>query len=187
MPELFIDVGSPYAYLAAERFRDVVGVEPLLRPVLLGGIFKATGRSTWGRGPRREERMAAIEARAAAAGLPPVVWPDTWPADYLGAMRAVVWAYGHGAGDAFAREAMRTAFTTGADHARLDVLADVAGRVGLDPGALEAGIADPATKARLREATDYALGLGVIGVPTTRAGGELFWGDDRLPDVARAL
>ena len=48
--ELFYDVGSPYAYLAAERFEAVVGARPVLSPVLLGGIFKATGRSTWGRG-----------------------------------------------------------------------------------------------------------------------------------------
>jgi 2-hydroxychromene-2-carboxylate isomerase len=47
-PELFIDVGSPYAYLAAERFEAVVGVRPVLQPVLLGAIFKARGRSSWG-------------------------------------------------------------------------------------------------------------------------------------------
>jgi 2-hydroxychromene-2-carboxylate isomerase len=44
-PELFVDVGSPYAWLAIERFERVVGVRPALRPVLLGGIFAATGGS----------------------------------------------------------------------------------------------------------------------------------------------
>ena len=106
-PELFIDVGSPYAYLAAERFEAVVGVRPVLQPVLLGAIFKARGRSSWG----RTDARAAIEARAAMAGLPPVIWPEGWPADYLAAMRAVVWAGRHGAGDAFACAAMRVAFT----------------------------------------------------------------------------
>src|ERR1700742_3484946 len=80
-PELFYDVGSPYAYLAVERFEAVVGVAPVLRPVLLGGIFKATGRSSWGLTAAREAGMAGIERRALAAGLPPVVWPDPWPGD----------------------------------------------------------------------------------------------------------
>ena len=185
-PELFIDVGSPYAYLAAERFEAVVGVRPVLQPVLLGAIFKARGRSSWARTDARAEGMAGIEARAAAAGLPPVTWPEGWPADYLSAMRAVVWAGRHGAGDAFARAAMRAAFSAGADLSSLAALRDVARTVGLDPDAVEAGIANPAVKAELRAATDRALRLGVVGVPTTRVGDELLWGDDRLPEVASA-
>jgi 2-hydroxychromene-2-carboxylate isomerase len=176
--ELFYDVGSPYAYLAVERFESVVGEPPELRPVLLGGIFKATGRSTWGRGAERGSRMADIEARAAAAGLPPVVWPDGWPGDYLQAMRTVVWA-----GDDFGRVAMRAAFAEGADLSRLDVLAELARCLGLE--GLEDAVADDAVKAALRAATDRAVALGVTGVPTMRAGDELFWGDDRLEDVAR--
>jgi 2-hydroxychromene-2-carboxylate isomerase len=171
--ELFYDVGSPYAYLAVERFEAVVGVPPVLRPVLLGGIFKATGRSTWGRGEEREPRMADISARALAAGLPPVVWPENWPADYLQAMRAATWA-----GDDFARAAMRAAFSRGADLSRVDVLCE------LGPGGLEDAIADPEVKAALRDATDRAVALGVTGVPTTRVGDELYWGDDRLEQIA---
>jgi 2-hydroxychromene-2-carboxylate isomerase len=174
--ELFYDVGSPYAYLAVERFEAVVGVRPVLRPVLLGGIFKATGRSTWGRGEEREPRMADISARALAAGLPPVVWPENWPADYLQAMRAATWA-----GDDFARAAMRAAFSRGADLSRVAVLCE------LGPDGLEQAIADPAVKAGLREATDRALALGVIGVPTTRVGDELYWGDDRLEEIASVI
>jgi len=170
--ELFYDVGSPYAYLAVERFEAVVGVAPVLRPVLLGGIFKATGRSTWGRGPERAARMADISARAEAAGLPPVVWPLNWPADYLQAMRAVTWA-----GDDFGRAAMRAAFGSGADLSRVEVLAS------LGPPGLEEAIADPTVKLALRDATERAVSLGVIGVPTARVGDELYWGDDRLEEI----
>ncbi len=185
-PELFIDVGSPYAYLAAERFEAVVGVRPVLQPVLLGAIFKARARTSWGLTDARAGGMADVEARAAAAGLPPVRWPEGWPANYLPAMRAVVWAGRHGAGDAFARAAMRAAFTAGADLSGLEALRDVAAAVGLDPEAVAAGIASDAVKAELRACTDRALRLGVMGVPTTRFGERLFWGDDALPEVARA-
>jgi 2-hydroxychromene-2-carboxylate isomerase len=61
----------------------------------------------------------------------------------------------------------------------------VARTVRLDPDALERGIASAAAKTELRAATDRALRLGVSGIPTTRVNGELIWGDDRVPDVAR--
>src|SRR5262249_44749860 len=46
-------------------------------------------------------------------------------------------------------------------------------------------IADPAIKAALRTATDHAWASGVSGVPTVRAGGALFYGDDALASAAR--
>ena len=184
-PELFIDVGSPYAYLAAERFEAVVGVRPVLQPVLLGAIFKARGDGSWARTDARAEGIAAVERRAAEAGLPAVRWPEGWPSDYLAAMRAVVWAGRHGARDAFARAAMRAAFTAGADLSTLEALRDVARTVGLDPDAMEHGIAAQPVKDELRAATDRALRLGIPGVPTTRLGDQLFYGDDRLEEVAR--
>jgi 2-hydroxychromene-2-carboxylate isomerase/quercetin dioxygenase-like cupin family protein len=185
-PELFFDVGSPYSWLAVERFEAVVGVRPVLQPVLLGAIFKERGRSSWARTDARSSGMAEVEARAAAAGMPHVVWPEGWPGDYLAAMRAVVWAGRRGLGDAFARAAMRAAFGAGVDLSGVAALREVAVTVGLDPDALEAGIGDAAVKAELRASTERALRLGVMGVPTTRVGDELFWGDDRLEEVARA-
>ncbi|MEA2449523.1 MAG: hypothetical protein QOG63_1455, partial [Thermoleophilaceae bacterium] len=77
-PVLFyFDVGSPYAYLAAERVEHVLGAVDW-RPVLLGGLFKLTGRSSWALGDfeRRRRGMAEIERRAARYGLPPLRWPD---------------------------------------------------------------------------------------------------------------
>lgn len=183
-PELFVDLGSPYAWLAVERFEAVVGMRPVLQPVLLGALFAAHDRGSWARTAAREAGMADIERRAAAAGLPPVRWPDGWPSNYLAAMRGAVWAERHGRRDAFLRAGLRAAFTIGADLSRLDSLHAVAASVGLDGHELEAGVASAAVKAELRAYTDRARRLGVTGVPTTRVGEELLWGDDRLDAVA---
>jgi 2-hydroxychromene-2-carboxylate isomerase len=60
-----------------------------------------------------------------------------------------------------------------------------AGReIGLDPADVQAAVRDPQIKRELRDATEAAYELGVFGVPTVAAGGELFWGDDRLEDAA---
>ncbi|UUY06355.1 DsbA family protein [Svornostia abyssi] len=48
-------------------------------------------------------------------------------------------------------------------------------------------ISDPARRDEVRAATDEAVALGVTGVPTVAVSGQLFWGDDRLEDVAAVL
>lgn len=186
-PRLYFDLGSPYAYLAAARAADVLGVAPQLEPVLLGALFRRRGSGSWSQTPEREAGMAEVERRAAAYGLPPVVWPPGWPVDGLAAMRAATWARERGAGDAFARAAFRRAFAEGADLSDLDTLAGVAREAGLDGDALVAATGDDAVKARLRGATDAAWEAGVRGVPTVIVRGELFYGDDRLEAAAAAL
>jgi 2-hydroxychromene-2-carboxylate isomerase len=49
------------------------------------------------------------------------------------------------------------------------------------------GIESQAVKDALRKATDEAIALGVVGVPTVAIGSELFWGDDRLEEAAAAI
>src|SRR5690242_258186 len=95
--ELYFDLGSPYAYLAVARAEDALGVRPVLRPVLLGAIFRARGFGSWAQTAQREQRVAEIEARAKRYGLPPMRWPHGWPLDGLTAMRACVWADEQGA------------------------------------------------------------------------------------------
>jgi 2-hydroxychromene-2-carboxylate isomerase len=184
-PELFYDLGSPYAYLAVERVERVLGVAPVLRPVLLGAIFAARGHGSWSQTPARADGIAEVERRAAAYGLPPVRWPPGWPPNTLQAMRAAVWAERLGRGAPFARAAFRRAFAAGEDLGDVGVLAEIATTAGLPGEQLEAAIADPAIKDELRARTEAALVLGVRGVPTVRAGGRLLYGDDRLEEAAR--
>ena len=182
MITFYFDVGSPYAYLAAERVDTVLPEPARWQPVLLGGLFKLTGRSSWALGDyrRRQTGMAGIERRARGYGLPPIVWPDPWPSDYLAAMRVVTWAFAVGRGHKVAIQAFRDAFQRGRDLSiEAHVLAAVAS-AGLQRDEARDAMRDPAIKAALREATESAHALGVFGVPTVEVAGELFWGDDRL-------
>ena len=183
------DLGSPYAYLAAERLDGLLPEPVQWQPVLLGGLFKLTDRSSWALGDhlRRETGMAEIERRASGYGLPAMRWPDPWPSDYLVAMRATTHAFAVGRGRDFARQAFRDAFQRGRDLSVPDNVLDAGERAGLARPELRAAIENPAVKAALREATDTALRLGVIGVPTIAIDDELFWGDDRVADAAAHL
>ncbi len=185
----YFDLGSPYAYLAAERIETVL-LEPIRwQPILLGGLFKLTGRSSWALGDyrRREVGMAQIEQRARRYGLPAVHWPDPWPADYLLAMRTATFAFTVQRGREFAMQALRDAFQRGRD---LSVRANVmhaAEQAGLDIAEVQDAVGDPQIKRALREATDAAHELGVFGVPTVAIDKDIFWGDDRIEDVAARL
>lgn len=188
-PVFYFDLGSPFAYLAAERLQGVLGEQAEWRPVSLGALFKLAGRSSWSLGDpeRRRAGMAEVERRARLYGLPPIRWPDPWPGNYLMAMRAATFAYRTGLGDRFTMQAFRNAFQEGSD---LGIPAEVlraAEEAGLEPSAVQAAALNPDVKLALRDATDAAHRLGVFGVPTVAVDDELFWGDDRLEEAAAHL
>ena len=191
MPEVifYFDLGSPYAYLAAERLHGLLPEPVEWRPVLVGGLFKLTGRSSWARGDqaRRLEGIAEVERRAHSYGLPPVAWPERWPSDYLLAMRAATYAFTVARGREFAMQAFRDGFRDGRELNLPGHVFEAGERAGLDRDELEAATRDPRIKDALRAATQAAYESGVIGVPTIMIGDEPFWGDDRLEDAAAHL
>jgi 2-hydroxychromene-2-carboxylate isomerase len=183
----YFDLGSPFAYLAAERIDQVLGESAVWQPVSLGGLFKLTGRSSWSLGDpvQRQARMAEVERRAQLYGLPPIRWPDPWPSNYLFAMRVAMYAFQQGRGREFTLRAFRHAFQDGNDLAISKHVLQVAADAGLDPQEAEEATQDAEVKLALHATTDAAHTRGVFGVPTVAVGDELFWGDDRLDDAAR--
>ena len=190
-PAVFcFDLGSPYAYLAAERiatvFEDAGAEQPEWQPILLGALFRRFGRVSWADGPERERGMREVERRAQSYGLPPIRWPQPWPGDTLTAMRAATFAKQIGRTVAFSLAAFRQAFAAGRDLSEPDNVFVAAASSELHPRALETAIARDAIKLRLRQATDSAADRGVIGVAAVVVAERAFWGDDRLEEAAVA-
>ena len=189
-PVFYYDLGSPYAYLAAERvnglFVEATGLPPVWQPILLGGLFARTGRDSWANGPDRAEGIAEVDRRASAYGLPPIRWPDPFPGNTLYAMRVATFAKEIGKAVSFASAAFRQAFAGGRDLTDPENVMIAAAACELHPRAVEQAASRDSVKARLREATDEAGDLGVFGVPSVVVDGEVFWGDDRLEDAAAA-
>jgi 2-hydroxychromene-2-carboxylate isomerase len=183
---LYLDLASPYAYLAAERAHQLFSAPIEFQPVLLGAIFQRRGWGSWAATERREEGMAEVERRACDYGLPPVVWPDTWPADALAADRAAIWAKQQGTVDRFILSLYSRQFARGEDISNLDVLVSAAADVNLDDQQLLHAIQQSEVKHALRRATDEAWELGVRGVPTICVDHQLFYGDDSLEEAAAA-
>ncbi len=186
----YYDLGSPYAYLAAERitavFDDAGAEQPEWQPILLGGLFARFGRGSWANGPDREAGLREVERRGQAYGLPPIRWPDPFPGNMLTAMRAATFAKEIGRAASFSLAAFRQAFAAGRDLSEADNVYIAAASSELHPRSLATAVARDAIKQRLREATDRAGDLGVFGVPSVLVGDEVFWGDDRLEEAGAA-
>ena len=117
----------------------------------------------------------------------PLVGPPEHPFRSLEALRAVC---------VFAEDPLAVRLVVALAHAcwgegrdltDRSVIGEVVAGVGLDETALGDRIADPEAKRRLREHTEGALSAGVFGVPTFRYDGELFWGNDRMGQLAAWL
>jgi len=186
-PVFYYDLGSPYAYLAAERVNSVLPVVPVWQPILLGGVWQATGSGSWSLTDKREEGMAEVERRAAEYRLQPIRWPDPWPTNSLTAMRVATFAQKGGRAVAFSLAAFRQAFAGGRDLAETDNVLIAAAACELHPKAVLKAIETRSVREALKDATAEAVQRGVQGVPTVAVGEQLFWGDDKLEEAAAAI
>ena len=182
----FYDLNSPYAYLAAHRVDAVLPHEVEWVPIAFGPLLVATQRIPWSLQPGREEGMRECERRAAERGLPPIVWPEGWPAESysVDGARAALAADHQGRQREMALAVYEQVFVHGRRLDDVRTLEAAAERAGV-AGIVEA-IQDPSVKLELRTATDEAMARGVVGIPTIEIGGSLYWGDDRLEEAAAA-
>ncbi len=187
----YFDLGSPYAYLSAERisrlFSDAELEQPEWKPILLGGLFQRFDRASWAKGPGRGEGMREVERRADALGLQPIRWPEPWPGNTLHAMRVATYAKSIGRTVSFTLAAFRQAFAGGRDLTDPDNVAIAAAACEMHPNAIAKGAGTTSVKERLKAETARAGDLGVLGVPSVVVRGEVFWGDDRLEEALAAV
>jgi 2-hydroxychromene-2-carboxylate isomerase len=190
----YYDFSSPYSYLAAERiggvFAEAGAEQPEWRPISMGHLLQATGRTPWSLQPEGAdpEDLAEIQRRADERGLPKVVYPEGWPAaSYsLIPIRAATYAKESGRVVSFTLAAFRQSFAAGRRLDDADNVLLAAAACELHPNAVLKGIETRSVKESLKRATEEAIERGVVGIPTIAVGDELFWGDDRLEEAAAA-
>jgi 2-hydroxychromene-2-carboxylate isomerase len=177
----YYDVGSPDAYLAAERVVGVLGTVPEFIPVRIGGPggFRCAEEETIYR--------SDIERRAADYGLMPVRWPAEFPADSEWAMLVATFAKQTGRVVAFSMAAFRQAFAAGRDLGERDTVLIAAAAAEMHPAAVAKAAELKSTRARLDGATRAAWDAGVRDVPALRVGDRVFHGDRELERAAAVL
>lgn len=190
--EFFFDVGSPTAYLAWTQLPRIAadcGAQIFWRPMLLGGVFKATGNASPVMVPAKGRWMWEDLSRwARRYGVPLAVNPH-FPINTLTLMRAAVGLQQQRPDDfeRYLALVFGAMWAAPRDLADPQVLAAVLAEGGFDPAAMQALTGDPAVKAALIANTDEAVARGVFGAPSFFVDGQLFFGQDRLDFVREAL
>ncbi|MFM9927827.1 2-hydroxychromene-2-carboxylate isomerase [Variovorax sp. H27-G14] len=190
--EFYFDFGSPAAYLAATQLPHVcadTGAELVWKPMLLGGVFQATGNhSPVDIKPKGPYMNVDLQRFAKRYGVPFVLNPH-FPINTLLLMRGATGIQAtqperFGAYVDAVFHAMWVEPTNLNDPATVGAVLQNAG---FDAAELLALAGAQETKDRLKTVTQEAVARGVFGAPTMFVGTQMFWGQDRLDFVREAL
>ncbi len=188
--EFYYDYASPTCYLAWTQLPALcerLGAELVRKPILLGGIFKATGNTTpVNLPPKRAWMFDDMKRYARHYGVAFEENPH-FVFNSLPAMRAAIWTRTQGCLEAFDKALFEAAWVRGIDIGDVEALGGLASELGLDPAEVAAGVQDPAVKKALIDETNAAVELGAFGAPTFFVAGEMHFGQDRLDWIERAL
>ena len=193
--DYYLSLNSPWTYIGSAPFGEIAkrhGVTVNVKPAKFGPIFEQTGGLPLPkRSPqRRAYRMMELKRWREVRGLPLNLEPKHFPCDDLPATRLVISAKLQGK-DAckLSVELGRAVWEREESLADAATLASAAQRAGLDAAALRAGgPTDAELDALFQLYTEEALAAGVFGAPSyVLPSGEIFWGQDRLELLERAL
>lgn len=190
--EFHFDVGSPTTYLAytqVSRIAKEAGATLVWHPMLLGGVFKATGNASPVTVPAKGRWMNEDIPRWAKRWGVPYTFNPHFPINTLTLMRGA-------SGLLMRQPADFQRYVDAVFHAMWvaprnlndpSELAAVLGAAGFDAAAFAALVGDPEVKADLVARTESSVARGVFGAPTFFVGQQMFFGQDRLDFVSEAL
>ena len=189
--EFYFDVGSPTAYLAHKRLKQLkseYGCSIIYHPVLLGGLFKASGNSSPVTVPAKGRYMM-MEDLPRFAKLYNVSLNNNphFPINTLNLMRGAVSALNEAYFDTYIDTIFNAIWVESRNMADIDTVIEVLSAAGLDAKAILEATKKPEVKQKLISNTEQAVERGLFGAPTMFVDGEMFFGQDRLQFVEAAL
>jgi 2-hydroxychromene-2-carboxylate isomerase len=188
----YFDFGSPAAYLAYTQLPKLAadtGAQIQFKPILLGGIFQATGNRPPISVPLKGQYLFADLNRFAKRYGVTLNMNPHFPINTLNLMRADIGLQVH---NDERLPKYRDAMFEGiwVDQQNMndpETVGSVLTKAGFDPTTIFALASESNVKESLKIATQDAVSQGVFGAPSFIVDGELFWGQDRLDFVREAL
>lgn len=189
--EFYFDFGSPTAYLAYKRLQQLRAQYDLdieYRPMLLGGVFKATGNSSPVAIPAKGAYMNQHDLpRFAKRYGVTLNFNPFFPINTLNLMRGALAAQRLGCFDVYIDAVYDAVWLDGKNMGEIDVISETLKGAGLDAAALLSLSQDAEVKAELIAATEAAVERGVFGAPTLFMGDDMYFGQDRLDFIEETL
>ncbi len=190
--EFFFDVGSPTAYLAWSQIPAIAakyGAQLIYKPMLLGGVFKATGNSSPVSVPAKGKWMHSDLKLWAKRYSVSYQHNPHFPINTITLMRGAIGMQRQHPDqfDLYLSTVMNAMWNEPKNMGDATVLAETLTAVGIDPAAFVAIVSADETKAALIANTEEAVSRGVFGAPTFFVDGRMYFGQDRLMFVEEAL
>ncbi|POF38852.1 disulfide bond formation protein DsbA [Pseudomonas laurylsulfativorans] len=190
--EFLFDLGSPTTYLAYTQLPAIceqTDSQLIYIPILLGGVFKATGNASPATIPAKGRHMILDLDRYARRYGVPLKFNPHFPINTLMLMRAATGIQLHHPERfiAFIDCLFRALWVDGRNLNDPATVAAVLSDNGFDPNEVLALTADETVKATLKDNTEKAVQRGVFGVPSMFVDNQLYFGQDRLDFVLEAL
>lgn len=190
--DFYFDFGSPASYLAWTQLpaiTEAAGAELHFRPILLGGVFQATGNRSPADVPSKSAWMKTDLARFSARYGVPFVHNPHFPINTLQLMRGAVGYQMRKPEvfDSYVATVFPAMWVDGLNLGDQAILADLLRRAGFDPQEFLALIQASDVKEKLRADTEAAVARGVFGAPTVFVGDAMYFGQDRIDFVKEAL
>ena len=183
------DFGSPYSYLAYNYLSPIkeTGARIDLKPVLLGGIFKATGNQPPATVQKKGEYMFKdIQRWSNKLGISFKMNPY-FPILTVPHMRGAILAQKKNILEDYMQSMFDSMWLKGLNLNDQEILTQVASESGLDPNDFAEGISSDEIKDELRLNTQFAIDKGAFGVPTYFLENEIFWGIDSIKFLLESL
>jgi 2-hydroxychromene-2-carboxylate isomerase len=190
--DFYFDVGSPAAYIAWTQLPaicDEAGAAIAYKPMLLGGVFHATGNHSPTTVLAKGQYMMEDLARFARRYGVPFKHNPHFPINTLTLMRGATALQLHDVArfQAYSDAMFRAIWVDGKDMNDPATVAAALHAAEFDPQVLLALAGQPEVKERLKAVTQEAVDRGVFGAPTFFVDGQMHWGQDRLDFVKQAL
>lgn len=190
--DFYFDFGSPAAYLAWTQLPKIcaeTGAQLSWKPMLLGGVFQATGNRAPMMVPLKGSYLFVDLARFARRYDVPLKFNPNFPINTLTLMRAAVGLQMRGDArfEDYCAAMFRAIWVDAQNMNDPAVVAAVLASAGFDPQALLALSSEQPVKDGLKAVTEAAVQRGVFGAPTFFVADQMFWGQDRLDFVREAL
>jgi 2-hydroxychromene-2-carboxylate isomerase len=193
--EFHFDFGSPNAYLAHLVIPEIerrTGASFRYVPVLLGGVYKATGNRSPGEafaGIRNKPEYEQLETERFVRrhGITAFARNPFFPVNTLRIMRGAVAAEMDGGFSQYVDAVFHHMWGQPKKMDDPEVIRAALDESGVDGAALLARIEDPGVKQALIANTEASVARGTFGSPTFFVGDEMWFGKDRLRDVEEAI
>jgi 2-hydroxychromene-2-carboxylate isomerase len=193
--EFLFDFGSPNAYLAElvpPEIERRTGVKFEYVPVLLGGIFKATGNMSPFdslRGIKNKPEYQALETQRFIRrhNITKFRQNPFFPVNTLMLMRGAVAAQFEGMFEPYFRAAYHHMWEEPKKMDDLETFRNAFISSGIDIDRLIARAQQDDVKKGLIDRTTDAVNRGAFGSPTFFVGKEMFFGKDQLRDVEESI